>query len=130
MMKKKSAHPIDKHVGAQIRMRRMIISMSQVKLAQKLGVTFQQVQKYEKGTNRVGAGRLQHIASVFGVPISFFFEEAPGRAKFGNPDDGAYVTEFFSQADGRALVKAFSRVASPKVRRCIVQVVQAIATER
>ena len=75
---KKSPNPIDRHVGARVRMRRMMVSMSQEKLGDKLGITFQQIQKYEKGTNRIGASRLQHIASVLQVPVAFFFEDAPG----------------------------------------------------
>ena len=74
---KKSPNPIDKHVGARVRMRRMMIGMSQEKLGDKLGITFQQIQKYEKGTNRIGASRLQNIALVLSVPVGFFFEGAP-----------------------------------------------------
>ena len=76
-MAKKSPDPVDRHVGARIRMRRLMLTFSQTKLADTLGLTFQQVQKYEKGVNRVGAGRLQHIASLLQVPVSFFFEGAP-----------------------------------------------------
>ena len=76
-MAKKAPNPIDKHVGARVRMRRMMLSMSQEKLGDALGLTFQQVQKYEKGTNRIGASRLQQIANILQVPVSFFFEGAP-----------------------------------------------------
>jgi len=76
-MAKKAPNPIDKHVGSRVRMRRMMLSMSQEKLGDALGLTFQQVQKYEKGTNRVGASRLQQIAQILQVPVSFFFEGAP-----------------------------------------------------
>src|SRR6202011_3777756 len=74
---KKSPNPVDTHVGSRVRMRRLMLDMSQEKLGGALGLTFQQVQKYEKGTNRVGASRLQHISSILQVPISFFFEGAP-----------------------------------------------------
>src|ERR1700716_1627532 len=74
---KKSPNPIDKHVGSRVRMRRMMLSMSQEKLGGALGLTFQQVQKYEKGTNRIGASRLQHISHILQVPVAFFFR---GRA--------------------------------------------------
>ena len=85
-MTKKAPNPIDKHVGSRVRMRRMMIGMSQEKLGEKLGITFQQIQKYEKGTNRVGASRLQQIATSLSVPPSFFFEGAP-------VPDGADINE-------------------------------------
>ena len=76
-MAKKAPNPIDKHVGSRVRMRRMMLSMSQEKLGGALGLTFQQVQKYEKGTNRIGASRLQQISHILQVPVAFFFEGAP-----------------------------------------------------
>ena len=76
-MIKKAPNPIDKHVGSRVRMRRMMLSMSQEKLGDALGLTFQQVQKYEKGSNRIGASRLQQISLILQVPVSFFFEGAP-----------------------------------------------------
>src|SRR5690606_13936188 len=78
MAGKKSPNPIDIHVGSRVRLRRMMLGMSQEKLGEGLGITFQQIQKYEKGTNRIGASRLQHIARILSVPVSFFFEDAPG----------------------------------------------------
>ena len=86
MMAKKAPNPIDKHVGSRVRMRRMMLSMSQEKLGDALGLTFQQVQKYEKGTNRIGASRLQQISHILQVPVSFFFEGAPNAP--GQPHDG------------------------------------------
>ena len=80
-MAKKAPNPIDKHVGSRVRMRRMMLSMSQEKLGDALGLTFQQVQKYEKGTNRIGASRLQQISNILQVPVSFFFEGAPQHAR-------------------------------------------------
>ena len=80
MMAKKAPNPIDKHVGSRVRMRRMMLGMSQEKLGNNLGLTFQQVQKYEKGTNRIGASRLQQISQILQVPVSFFFEGAPANA--------------------------------------------------
>src|ERR1043165_6109467 len=80
MVNKKKPNPIDVHVGSRVRLRRMMLGMSQEKLGERLGITFQQIQKYEKGSNRIGASRLQHIASVLTVPVSFFFENAPGPA--------------------------------------------------
>src|ERR1700727_3574896 len=76
---KKAPDPIDRHVGARVRMRRLILGMSQGKLGEALDVTFQQVQKYEKGANRIGASRLQQLARVLDVPPAYFFEDAPSR---------------------------------------------------
>jgi transcriptional regulator with XRE-family HTH domain len=132
-MTKKSPNPIDKHVGARVRMRRMMISMSQEKLGEKLGITFQQIQKYEKGTNRIGASRLQQIANVLGVPVGFFFEGAPIADKspsgFDDSASPAYVSDFLATSDGLALTKAFMRVSDSKVRRRIVDLVEAIVAE-
>jgi transcriptional regulator with XRE-family HTH domain len=132
-MTKKSPNPIDKHVGSRVRMRRMMINMSQEKLGEKLGITFQQIQKYEKGTNRIGASRLQQIANVLGVPVGFFFEGAPvpdGSAKgFSEAASPAYVSDFLATSDGLSLTKAFMKVTDPKVRRRIVDLVEAIAAE-
>src|SRR5580698_8657448 len=101
MIAKKAPNPIDKHVGSRVRMRRMMLSMSQEKLGDALGLTFQQVQKYEKGTNRIGASRLQQIAQILQVPVSFFFEGAPTATTIGVRVDGlseapspAYVSDF------------------------------------
>src|SRR5438445_13031406 len=109
MMAKKAPNPTDKHVGARVRMRRMMLSMSQEKLGDALSLTFQQVQKYEKGTNRIGASRLQQIAHSLQVPVSFFFEGAPdvvganpGMAEAPSP---AYVADFLATSAGLALTK-------------------------
>src|SRR5438046_3645383 len=123
MAPKKAPNPIDKHVGSRVRMRRMMLSLSQERLGDALGLTFQQVQKYEKGANRIGASRLQQIAQILDVPVSFFFEGAPALA--GVPAGVAetpsptYVADFLATSDGLALMKAFMRVRSAKVRRRI-----------
>jgi transcriptional regulator with XRE-family HTH domain len=129
-MAKKPLNSIDKHVGSRVRMRRLMLGMSQSKLGDELGITFQQVQKYEKGTNRMGASRLQHISHILQVPASFFFEGAPhvpgqhqGNGAAPSP---AYVTDFVASSDGLALVKAFMRI-KPEVRRRIVGLVEEIA---
>ena len=133
-MTKKSPNPIDKHVGSRVRMRRMMVNMSQEKLGEKLGITFQQIQKYEKGTNRIGASRLQQIANVLGVPVGFFFEGAPvpdGSAKgFSEAASPAYVSDFLATSDGLALTKAFMKVTDSKVRRRIVDLVEAMVAEQ
>src|SRR6266403_3706757 len=99
-MAKKAPNPIDKHVGSRVRMRRMMLEMSQEKLGDALGLTFQQVQKYEKGTNRIGASRLQQISLILQVPVAFFFEGAPDMSgntpQGGGPDapSPTYVSDF------------------------------------
>jgi len=130
-MAKKAPNPIDRYVGSRVRMRRMMLSMSQEKLGDALGLTFQQVQKYEKGTNRIGASRLQQIAHTLQVPVSFFFEGAPhssghagGMSEAPSP---AYVADFFATSDGPSLTKAFMRIKSSKLRRRIVDLVEQIA---
>src|ERR1041384_4005290 len=98
-MAKKAPNPTDKHVGSRVRMRRMMLNMSQEKLGDSLGLTFQQVQKYEKGTNRIGASRLQQIAHILQVPVSFFFEGAPhssGHSGMGEAPSPAYVADFLA----------------------------------
>jgi transcriptional regulator with XRE-family HTH domain len=133
-MTKKSPNPIDKHVGSRVRMRRMMINMSQEKLGEKLGITFQQIQKYEKGTNRIGASRLQQIANVLGVQVGFFFEGAPvpdNSAKgFSEAASPAYVSDFLATSDGLALTKAFMKVTDSKLRRRIVDLVEAMVAEQ
>src|SRR5437867_8014014 len=98
-MVKKAPNPIDKHVGSRVRMRRMMLKMSQTALGDALGLTFQQVQKYEKGTNRIGAGRLQHIAHFLQVPIDFLFDGAPGGSmKDFKPFTFDYVSDFVAKS--------------------------------
>jgi transcriptional regulator with XRE-family HTH domain len=129
-MAKKAPNPIDKHVGSRVRMRRMMLSMSQEKLGDALGLTFQQVQKYEKGTNRIGASRLQQIAHILQVPVSFFFEGAPHSAGHGGMNEAPspdYVADFLATSDGLSLTKAFMRIKSSKLRRRIVDLVEQIA---
>ena len=130
-MAKKSPNPIDKHVGSRVRMRRKMLNMSQEKLGDALGLTFQQVQKYEKGTNRIGASRLQAIANILQVPVSFFFEGAPhtpGQTSgLGEAPSPAYVSDFLATSDGLSLTKSFMRIKSSKLRRRIVDLVEQIA---
>jgi transcriptional regulator with XRE-family HTH domain len=134
-MAKKVPEPTDVHVGARVRMRRMMLNMSQEKLGDGLGLTFQQVQKYEKGTNRIGASRLQHISNMLQVPVSFFFEGGPrlpghSAAGMGEAPSPAYVSDFLSTSDGLSLTKAFMRIKSSKLRRRIVELVEQIAENR
>jgi transcriptional regulator with XRE-family HTH domain len=132
MMAKKAPNPTDKHVGARVRMRRMMLGMSQEKLGDALSLTFQQVQKYEKGANRIGASRLQQISNILQVPVSFFFEGAPqtpGLATSGMSEapSPAYVSDFLATSDGLALTKAFMGIKDAKLRRRIVDLVEQIA---
>lgn len=127
-MAKRGPDPIDKQVGARVRMRRMMLGLSQQKLAKELGLTFQQVQKYEKGTNRMSASRLQHIARILKVPISFLFEDLPAAAS--KHEQPSYVSEFLATADGLALTKAFMRIRDKRLRRSIVDLVEANANAR
>ena len=108
----------------------MTQGMSQKSLGDALGLTFQQVQKYEKGTNRIGASRLQHKASIQQVPISFFFEGAPGSSYvLDEAQSSAYVSDFLATSDGLALTKAFMRIKNTKLKQRIVELVEEIAVD-
>jgi transcriptional regulator with XRE-family HTH domain len=127
----KSPDPIDKHVGSRVRMRRMMMDLSQEKLGDAIGVTFQQVQKYEKGANRIGASRLQQISRSLHVPVAFFFEGVP--LPVGAPETNGhalsptYVSDFLATSDGLALSKAFMEIKNVRLRRLIVDLVKDIA---
>jgi transcriptional regulator with XRE-family HTH domain len=130
----KTPNPIDKHVGARLRMRRMMVGMSQGKLGDALDVTFQQIQKYEKGTNRIGASRLQQLARVLEVPPAFFFEGAPastegGAMTFAEPSGSSYVVDFLSTSEGLQLNRAFALIRDAKVRKKIIDLVVSLAKE-
>lgn len=134
---KKLPNPIDRHVGSRVRMRRVMLGMSQEKLGDALGLTFQQVQKYEKGTNRIGASRLQQISRTLDVPPAFFFEGAPSFEAMANPLPGslgvsedapaAYTADFLSTPEALHLNLAFARIHDPKVRKRIVDLVSSLA---
>jgi transcriptional regulator with XRE-family HTH domain len=135
-MLRSAINPTDKHVGSRLRMRRLMLDMSQSDIAGALGLTFQQVQKYEKGANRISASRLQHISQILQVPVPFFFEGAPAasgipRAAKGTADapSPAYVADFLATSDGLALVKAFMCLEDAKLRRAIVRLVEEIVPE-
>jgi transcriptional regulator with XRE-family HTH domain len=130
-------NPIDVHVGSRVRFRRMLLGMSQEKLGEKLGLTFQQVQKYEKGINRIGASRLFDLAQVLGVSVQFFYEEAPVMDGQQQPaadgsaekvDENAIV-EFLRSRDGLELNRAFVRISDVKARRAIVELVRSLAND-
>ena len=124
----KKANPIDAQVGNRVRIRRMLIGMSQEKLGDLLGLTFQQVQKYEKGVNRIGAGRLFEIARILGVPIDFFYDgvasSADTLASAAPP-----VMEFVSSGEGLQLSLAFMKIKDAKVRKRVLDLVKSLAEE-
>lgn len=130
-MEKKRPHPVDIHVGSRVRMRRTLLGMSQEKLGEQLGLTFQQVQKYEKGSNRVGASRLWDVSKILDVPVSYFYEglasgagTAAGMAEERQTD---YITEFAQSSDGVQLMRAFMQIKEPRVRRSVIQFVRSMA---
>ncbi|QGM46193.1 helix-turn-helix domain-containing protein [Methylocystis heyeri] len=130
---KKTPDPIDRHVGSRVRMQRVLMKMSQEKLGDALGLTFQQVQKYEKGTNRIGASRLQQISKTLNVPPSFFFEGAPtsdpAPQGFEEESSSQFVVDFLGTSEGLHLNRSFARIRDPKVRKKIVELVAALADQ-
>jgi transcriptional regulator with XRE-family HTH domain len=130
-MSTKAPNPVDKYVGSRVRMRRIMLGMSQEKLGEALGLTFQQVQKYEKGTNRIGASRIQQISGILQVPVSFLFEGGPGGHAGADGSSEAtspsYVSDFLATSEGLTLTRAFTRISDTKLRRSIVDMVEQIA---
>ncbi|MEW6437245.1 MAG: helix-turn-helix transcriptional regulator [Pseudomonadota bacterium] len=134
---KKAPNPIDRHVGSRVRMRRILLGMSQEKLGEALGLTFQQIQKYEKGTNRIGASRLQQISRTLNVPPAFFFDGAPSQDDplenggehhaVAEPPSSTFILDFIATAEGLHLNKAFARIQDPKVRKRIIDLIASLA---
>lgn len=133
MNNRRAANPVDVHVGSRVRLRRVMLGMSQEKLGESLGVTFQQVQKYEKGANRIGASRLYRIAQVLGVPVSYFYDDLPGAAPdksaagFADGHPQSYVVDFISSSEGLQLNKSFAKIRDPRVRRKVIELVRALS---
>ncbi|TNC10214.1 helix-turn-helix transcriptional regulator [Methylobacterium terricola] len=131
---KKAPDPVDRHVGHRVRVRRLLVGVSQEKLGDALGVTFQQIQKYEKGTNRISASRLRQIADMLGVPVNFFYEGAPrqdgtrGDEAAAEPTSDVSATDVFWTSQDLQLVRAFQRITDGQVRRRIISLVEAIGT--
>lgn len=133
-MTAKMPNPIDVHVGSRLRMRRMLVGMSQEKLGEHLDLTFQQVQKYEKGSNRISASRLYDMARILDVPVQFFFDDMPGKdlgrpvAGFAENQDSFQMTDFLTSSDGAQLIRAFADIKSSEVRRKVIDLVKSIST--
>ncbi|MEZ2222176.1 helix-turn-helix domain-containing protein [Rhizobium sp. RCC_161_2] len=130
-MSAKVPNPIDAYVGSRVRMRRLMLGMSQERLADQIGVTFQQVQKYEKGTNRIGASRLQAIASVLAVPVAFFFQQdntqplaTDGLGAISGLED---LSDFLTSKEGLSLNKAFMKINDPSVRQSVLMLIKSLA---
>ncbi len=123
---KKTPNPTDKHVGARVRMCRMMLGMSQEKLGDALGLTFQQVQKYEKGTNRIGASRLQQISNTLQVPVSFFFEGAPGENVVSRPGQDI-VTEMLTTPHGLDLAQSYLAIKHNADRNIVATMARSLA---
>ncbi len=137
----KGPNPIDVHVGSRVRLRRMSLGMSQERLGRHLGLTFQQVQKYEKGVNRIGASRLYAIARVLDAPVQFFFEEMPKAAVAGlpsaaeteveaaEPGGAIRISDFVASAEGLELNRSFQRITDQATRRRLAELVRSVAGE-
>jgi len=124
-------HPVDVHVGARVRLRRMILGMSQEMLGKSLGLTFQQVQKYEKGANRIGASRMFELSELLGVPIQFFYDDfgegAPTAPGFAEDDPGEDFMELVSSPEGVQLCRHFAAIKDPEVKKRVLDLVKTIA---
>jgi transcriptional regulator with XRE-family HTH domain len=131
---RKQANPIDAQVGSRVRLRRMLVGMSQEKLGELLGLTFQQVQKYEKGVNRIGAGRLFQVARILGVEIPYFYEDVQAelsgaQAGFAEDTVSPPVMEFVSSGEGLQLSLAFMKIKDTKVRKRVLELVKSLGQE-
>ncbi|WP_112724213.1 helix-turn-helix domain-containing protein [Rhizobium mayense] len=131
-MSAKVPNPIDAYVGSRVRTRRLMLGMSQERLAEQIGVTFQQVQKYEKGTNRIGASRLQAIAGVLAVPVAFFFQQdnsqplnTDGLGAINGLED---LSDFLTSKEGLSLNKAFMKINDPSIRQSVLTLIKSLAS--
>lgn len=128
-VEKKMPNPIDVLVGFRIRMRRLLLGLSQERLADGLGITFQQVQKYEKGTNRVGASRLMDIAKILDVAPGFFFQDSDMSLPQGAVGEPGEIASFIKSSEGIALNRAFVKIKDPAVRKKVVALAKALAEQ-
>ena len=122
--------PIDVHVGSRIRLRRTLLAMSQERLGDALGLTFQQVQKYERGVNRVGASRLFDLSRVLDVPISFFFDDMPetvtGTGAGLSENEDPFGDDTMSRRETLELVRAYYRIADPSLRKKVFNLIKSM----
>ena len=125
-MSARSPNKTDVYIGKRIKMQRLARGLSQTDVASRLGITFQQIQKYERGVNRVGAGRLQEIANLFSVTPAFFFEDGP-RLKPGQSEEASGTTELLANKYNLALAQAYNRIRSRTVRRNVLELVEGLA---
>ena len=130
-MGKKSPHPVDAHVGGRVRLRRMVIGMSQDKLGELLGLTFQQVQKYEKGVNRIGASRIFELSRILDVPIHYFFEDFDAATNqsygFAETKGDDSVMQLLRTPEGVELCRYFAEIREAKVRKRVLDLVRTLA---
>ena len=134
MANKKKPNPIDVHVGSRVRLRRMMLGMSQEKLGAALGLTFQQVQKYERGTNRIGSSRLYQLSRILDVPVSFFFDDMPGEvaqkhAGMSEDQQTSFDQEDLSKRETLELVRAYYRIQQPSVRKRVFELVKSLGVQ-
>jgi len=128
---KKKPNPVDVYVGGRVRLRRMLVGLSQEKLGISMGLTFQQIQKYEKGANRIGASRLFRLSQILEVPVQFFFDGMPavdGQVATGmaEPKQDAFLYEFLHTRDGLELIRAFVKVANADIRKSVIELVRSL----
>lgn len=129
-VKHRRPHPVDVYVGNRLRLGRKMLNVSQEKLAENLGVTFQQVQKYENGSNRISASRLHEAARILDVPVSFFFPEVDTAEPAGNGSvegDATSMMDFLSSSEGLELNRSFSRIKDARMRRQVLELIRSIA---
>ncbi len=132
---RKGPNPVDMHVGHRVRLRRTLLGMSQERLGEAIGLTFQQVQKYERGTNRIGASRMYDLSRVLDVPPGYFFEEmtdevaakSPARARGMAEDQEPFAPDPMTRRETLELVRAYYRIGDPRVRKCLFETTKAIA---
>lgn len=125
-------NPVDIHVGSRVRQRRTLLGMSQEKLGNAVGLTFQQIQKYERGTNRIGASRLHEFSHILDVPVSFFFDQLPSKGRprlargFSEGAQESFEHDAFSKRETLELVRAYYRITDKQVRKRIVDLIRSV----
>ncbi len=122
-------NPVDIHVGERVRLRRKMLGLSQTQLANELGVTFQQVQKYERGTNRIGSSRLFHISIVLDVPISYFFEQAETKLPGYNATAVEVDSTIMEKQETREILEAYYKISDPRIRKKVLSLAQLLSSE-